>query len=128
MFRSLVEATAYGSRAISEHFTAAGIPIEEIIALGGISQRSDYAVQVAADVLGMPIKVAATAEGSALGAAMFAATAAGEFASVQQAQEAMGGGFRSVYEPDAARAAQYSAGYRRYQQLAAAVEGGDWRR
>ena len=128
LFRSLVEATAYGSRAINEHFTAAGIAVEEIIALGGISQRSDFAVQVAADVLGMPIKVAATEEGSALGAAMFAATAAGHYACVEEAQAAMGAGFKAVCEPDPERAARYTEGYGRYRELAAAVESASWRR
>ena len=103
LFRSLVEATAYGSRAINEHFAAAGIAVDEIIALGGISQRSDFAVQVAADVLGMPIKVAATEEGSALGAAMCAATAAGHHATVEEAQAAMGAGFHLRAPPRARR-------------------------
>ena len=128
VFRSLVEATAYGSRAINEHFAAAGIAVDEIIALGGISQRSDFAVQVAADVLGMPIKVAATEEGSALGAAMCAATAAGHYATVEEAQAAMGAGFKATYEPDPERAARYNEGYRRYRELAQAVESAPWRR
>lgn len=128
LFRSLVEATAYGSRAINEHFAAAGIAVDEIIALGGISQRSDFAVQVAADVLGMPIKVAAAEEGSALGAAMFAATAAGHYARVEEAQAAMGAGFKATYEPDPERAARYTDGYGRYRELAAAVESASWRR
>lgn len=128
LFRSLVEATAYGSRAINEHFAAAGIAVEEIIASGGIAQRSDFAVQVAADVLGMPIKVAATDEGSALGAAMFAATAAGHYARVEEAQAAMGAGFKATYEPDPERAARYTDGYGRYRELAAAVESASWRR
>ena len=127
VYRSLVEATAYGSRAINEHLIAAGIPVDEIIALGGISQRSDFAVQVAADVLGMPIKVSATDEGSALGAAMCAATAAGYYATVQEAQAAMAPGFKTTYEPDPQRASQYTEGYQRYRALAEAVESAPWR-
>ncbi len=128
LFRSLVEATAYGSRAINEHFAAAGIAVDEIIALGGISQRSDFAVQVAADVLGMPLKVAATGEGSALGAAMCAATAAGHYPTVEEAQAAMGAGFKATYEPHPERARRYAEGYLRYRELAAAVESASWRR
>ena len=127
VYRSLVEATAYGSRAINEHLVAAGIPVDEIIALGGISQRSDFAVQVAADVLGMPIKVSATEEGPALGAAMCAATAAGHYATVQKAQAAMAPGFNTTYEPDLRRAAQYTEGYQRYRALAESVESAPWR-
>ena len=92
--------------------------MDEIIALGGISQRSDFAVQVAADVLGMPIKVSATEEGPALGAAMCAATAAGHYATVQEAQAAMAPGFKTTYEPHPGRAAQYTEGYQRYRALA----------
>lgn len=127
VYRSLVEATAYGSRAINEHLVAAGIPVDEIIALGGISQRSDFAVQVAADVLGMPIKVSATEEGPALGATMCAATAAGHYATVQEAQAAMAPGFKTTYEPDRGRATQYTEGYQRYRALAEAVESAPWR-
>ncbi|MDE0227768.1 MAG: FGGY-family carbohydrate kinase, partial [Spirochaetaceae bacterium] len=87
----------------------------------------DFAVQVAADVLGMPIKVSATEEGPALGAAMCAATAAGHYATVQEAQAAMAPGFKTTHEPDLGRAAKYTEGYQRYRALAETVESAPWR-
>jgi len=67
-------------------------------------------------------QVSATDEGPALGAAMCAATAAGHYPSVQEAQAAMAPGFKTTHEPDPGRAAQYSEGYQRYRALAETVE------
>lgn len=126
VFRSLVEATAFGSRLIIEHLKENGITIEEIIALGGISQKSDFAVQVATDVLNMPIKVAATSEGSALGAAMFAAVAAGVYSTIEDAQTYMTPTFKKTYQPNPDTTTIYSDSYYRYCELAKTVESGNW--
>ena len=126
IFRSLVEATAFGSRLIIEHLKENGIMIEKIIALGGISQKSDFAVQVASDVLNMPIKVAATTEGSALGAAMFAAVAAGFYNSVEDAQTFMAPPSKKTYRPNPDTTNIYLDSYYRYCELAKTVESGNW--
>ena len=60
IFRALVEATAFGSRAIVEQFRKEGVPINAVIAQGGIARKSPFVMQVTADVLGMPIRVAAS--------------------------------------------------------------------
>ena len=71
-------------------------------------------MQTLANVLGMPIKVAKAEQACALGAAMFAAVAAGKYHKVEDAQKAMGQGFASVYQPDEAAHKQYLKLYRRY--------------
>lgn len=122
LYRSLVEATAFGALAIVEQFRREGVEIREVIALGGVSQRSTFVMQVTADVLGMPIKVARSEQAVALGAAMFAAVAAGVHRDVAGAQAAMGSGFRTTHEPDPARSAAYRDLYQKYLELGKALE------
>jgi L-ribulokinase len=123
VFRALVEATAFGSRAIVEQFRKEGVAINAVIALGGIARKSPFVMQVTADALGMPIRVAASEQACALGAAMLAAVAAGVFPNVTAAQKAMGSGFDKVFKPDRRRADYYRASYRRYVALAGSLEG-----
>jgi L-ribulokinase len=122
IFRALVEATAYGSRAIVERFRSEGVIIEEVVALGGIAQKSPFVMQVTADVLNMPIKVATSEQTCALGAAMFAAVAAGIYDSVADAQAKMGSGFSRSYTPDPANAKIYDRLYEKYLQLGNTLE------
>jgi len=123
IFRALVEATAFGSRAIVEQFRRQGLSINTVIAMGGIARKSPLVMQVMADVLDTTIRVAASEQACALGAAMFAAVAAGVFPSVTEAQKRMGSGFDMVFAPNRRRAGVYARLYRRYSSLAATLEG-----
>lgn len=122
LYRTLVEATAFGSRAIVESLLAQGIRIDTVVGIGGISQKSPLVMQILADVLGMPIEVARAEQACALGAAMFAAVAAGVFPDIETAQEALGEGTAFTYRPDAERHARYSRMYVRYRRLGAFAE------
>jgi L-ribulokinase len=122
VFRALVEATAFGSKAIAEQFLKEGVAIASVIALGGIAKKSPFVLQITADVLGMPIKVVASEQACALGAGMFGAVAAGVHRTVAEAQRRMGSGFDRVFKPDAKRAAHYRKAYARYRELGAALE------
>ena len=117
IFRALVEATAFGSKAIVDRFLENGIEIKEVIGIGGISLKSPFVMQTLANVLGMPIKVAKAEQACALGAAMFAAVAAGKYTKVKDAQNAMGQGFASVYQPDTDTHIQYMELYRKYLKI-----------
>jgi L-ribulokinase len=123
IYRSLVEATAFGSRAIVERFRSQGIRIDSAIAIGGVAKKSRLVMQTIADVLDMEVTVSAGEQTVALGAAMFAATAAGLYTDVQDAQRAMSPGVDSVYRPDPARARRYTRLYNDYLALGAFVEG-----
>jgi len=79
-------------------------------------------MQVLADVLNRPIKVSKSEQTVALGAAMFAAVAAGIYPDVQEAQRAMGAGFDVEYTPDPDRVARYQELYDRYLQFGQFVE------
>jgi L-ribulokinase len=117
IFRALVEATAYGSKAIVDRFIENGVEIKEIIGIGGISLKSPFVMQTMADVLNMPIKVAKAEQACAFGASMFAAVVAGVYEKVEDAQAAMGMGFASEYFPNAENAKLYAELYKKYVSL-----------
>ena len=117
IFRALVEATAYGSKAIAERFKREGIFVDEVIALGGVAKKSPFVMQTLADVLNVPIKVAKTEQTCAFGACMFATVVAGVYTNVEEAQKAMGQGFESEYRPIPENTGQYAVLYQKYLKL-----------
>ena len=122
IYRSLVEATAFGSRAIVERFRAQGIRIDSAIAIGGVAKKSRFVMQTIADVMNLEVTVASGDQPVALGAAMFAATAAGVYRDIGDAQRAMSSGTDSVYRPDPVRAKRYDRLYKDYLALGSFVE------
>lgn len=122
IFKSLVEATCFGSKAIIERFIAEGITIKGIIALGGVAKKSAYVMQTMSTILNMPIKVHSSDQTCANGAAMFAATAAGIYNKVEDAMNAMGQGFEKIYEPEKGKIAYYEKRYQLYQNLGKKIE------
>ncbi len=117
LFKAIVEATAFGSRAIVDRYIAEGVPIRQVIAIGGVAKKSPFVMQTLADVLDMPIKVARSDQACALGASMNAAVAAGVHSDLFAAQRAMGSGFDAHYEPRKAQVAIYKKLYEKYQSL-----------
>ncbi len=122
IYRALVEATAFGSKAIVDRFIENGVEIKEIIGIGGIALKAPFVMQTLADVLNMPIKVAKAEQACAFGASMFAAVAAGVYAKVEDAQSAMGMGFAKEYYPNAENHKMYLALYEKYCKLGAFTE------
>ncbi len=118
LFKSLVEATAFGSRAIAERFIEEGVPIREVIAIGGVAKKSPFVMQILADVMNTEIKVASADQACALGAAMFAATVAGIYSNVEDAMVAMEQGYDIIYRPNPDKAIFYDKKYRKYKELA----------
>lgn len=121
-FRALVEATAFGAKAIVERFREEGIPINQVIAIGGIAKKSDFVMQVTADVFNMPIKVARSEQACALGAGMFGAVAAGIYPDLPGAQNSMSGGFDKTYLPQPEAAQKYQKSYQKYLELGKTLE------
>ena len=117
LFKAIVEGTAFGSRAITERLIEEGVRVERIYAVGGISQKSRFVIQTLCDVLKMPIKVVRSEQACALGAAMYAAVAAGIYPSIAEAQRAMLSGFANEYLPSAERGAIYDKLYERYKRI-----------
>ncbi len=122
IFRALVEATAFGSRAINDRFIAEGVRIDGVIALGGVAKKSPLVMQIVADVLDMPIKIARSEQACALGAAMAAAVAAGVYANTSEAQKNMGGGIETEYHPIPENVEKYKALYGKYKKFGKFIE------
>jgi L-ribulokinase len=122
VFRALVEATAFGSRAIVERFREEGVRIDGVIAMGGVAKKSPFVMQTVADVMNMPILVAKSEQTCALGAAMAASVVAGRFNSFETAQKSMGAGYEKEYIPDKQNAAKYDRLYQKYVKLGYFIE------
>jgi len=124
VFRALAEGTCFGAKRIVERFNEEGVPVKGLIGIGGVAKKSAYIMQMMADVLQMPIRVHQFEHTCALGAAMFAATAAGIYATVEEAMKAMGGGFDKTYNPNVVLASFYEKRYLKYKSLGNFVESG----
>ncbi|MBK6283816.1 MAG: ribulokinase [Draconibacterium sp.] len=122
IFRALVEATAFGSKAINDRFIAEGVRIDGVIALGAVAKKSPLVMQIVADVLNMPIKVARSEQACALGSAMAAAVVAGVYKNTAEAQKKMGGGIETEYHPIPENVEKYKALYEQYKKLGQFVE------
>ncbi len=122
IFRALVEATAFGAKKIVDRFISEGVRIDGIVALGGVAKKSPFVMQVVADVLNMPILVARSEQACALGTAMAAATVAGLYPTVLDAQKAMGNGYEMEYKPIRANADAYARLYALYSEAGDFVE------
>jgi len=122
IFKSLVEATAFGARAISDRFQQEGVPIKQVIAIGGVAKKSPFVMQTLADVLNMPIKVASSDQACALGAAICASVAAGVYPDMASAQKNMASAFDATYEPRPEVVPIYEALYQRYQGIGQYIE------
>lgn len=124
IFRAVVEATCFGAKSIVERFIEEGIPVKGLIGMGGVAKKSPYIMQTMADVIDMPIRIHRSEQTCAIGAAMFAATAAGIYARVEDAMEAMGQGFECTYYPRPEMVSIYAERYGQYKQAGAFVESG----
>lgn len=122
IFKALVEATCFGAKAIIERFNEQGMPVRGLIGLGGVAKKSPYIMQVMADVVNMPIRIHKSDQTCAMGAAMFAATAAGVYSRVEEAMKAMGQGFGEEYLPHANHTLYYQNRYRQYKSLGTFME------
>ncbi|HEY0678961.1 MAG TPA: FGGY-family carbohydrate kinase, partial [Chitinophagaceae bacterium] len=122
IFKSLAEATCFGARAIVDRFNSQGIAIRGLIGLGGVAKKSPYIMQMMSDVMNMPIRIHKSDQTCAIGAAMFAATAAGLYDKVEDAMGAMGQGFDVTYLPKQENVKYYQQRYEQYNRLGRFIE------
>lgn len=122
IFRAIAEATCFGAKAIVDRFNEQGVPVKGLIGIGGVAKKSPFIMQMMADVMDMPIRIHKSEQTCALGAAMFAATAAGIYSKVEEAMIAMGQGFDAEYFPDKNKVEIYRRRFLKYKALGAFVE------
>jgi L-ribulokinase len=121
IYRALIEATAYGARAIIERMREYGIPIERVVCCGGIAEKNDLFMQIYADVIGQPMLIAGSPQTPALGAAIAAAVTAGAdhggYADWTVAQSRMTALKEKRFTPDSEARATYDELYGLYREL-----------
>lgn len=122
VYRALLESTVFGARAIVDHFRSNGIQINKVIMTGGISRKSPLVMQMCADTFNLPVVVAACDQTCALGSAMFGAVAAGRYAKVEDAMNAMGAGFDAEYLPNPELVPVYEKMFQKYLEYGKMVE------
>lgn len=121
VYRTLLEATAFGTRKIIDAFHGNGVPVDEVYACGGLPQRNSLLMQIYADVTNREIKIADSKQTPAIGAAMFGAVAAGSakggYDSVVDAAKAMARVREETFKPIPANVAVYERLYQEYGTL-----------
>ena len=121
IYRTLLEATAFGTRKIVDAFHDNGVEVNELYACGGLPQRNRLLMQIYADVTNREIKIADSKQTPALGAAMFGAVAAGAeqggFASIVEAAAKMARVREESFKPIPEHVAVYEKLYQEYSRL-----------
>jgi L-ribulokinase len=117
IYRALLESIAFGSRRILDNFSEHGLDCGEIVACGGIAEKSPLMMQMLADTSGRPVHVPASTQIPARGAALFGAVAAGHFPDIEAATNATRPKVARSYEPDREAALIYDSVYEIYREL-----------
>lgn len=114
IYKSLVEAAAYGSKAIIDRLLENNVHITEVIAVGGVAKKSDFAMQTLSNVLNLSIKIASSDQSCAMGASMNAAVVGQVYNQLEIAQHKMGGDIEKVFIPNLDKVSIYEKNYLKY--------------
>jgi L-ribulokinase len=117
IYRALIEATAFGARAIIERIKEYGVPIDRVVCAGGIAEKNPLLMQIYADITGCTMLVAGSSQACALGSAVSAAVLAGAHPDFPTAQKKMTSLKKVAYKPKAAAQKTYNELYTLYRQL-----------
>jgi L-ribulokinase len=121
IYRALIEATAFGARAIIDRLVERGVPVERVVCCGGIAEKNDLFMQIYADALGRPMLIAGSPQtpalGAAIGAAVAAGAAAGGYDGFAAAQRCMTSLSPRRFTPEPAAVRVYDELYGIYREL-----------
>jgi L-ribulokinase len=117
IYRALLESIAFGNRRIIENFQEHGLKLNEIVACGGIAEKSPLMMQLLADTSGLRVSVPDSTQIPARGSALFGAVAAGHFPDIDSAIAATRPRIARSYTPDAHAQAVYDQVYAVYRSL-----------
>jgi len=117
IYRACIEATAFGALRIIEQMEQYGVRVEDVVACGGIADKSPLTMQIYADVLERPVAIARSGQTCALGSAIFGAVVGGAYATAGEAQANMAGVRETVYLPNPAAFEVYRELYGLYRDL-----------
>lgn len=117
IYRALIEATAFGARAIIERIREYGVPINRVVCCGGIAEKNPMLMQIYADVTGCTMQVAGSSQACALGSAISAAVLAGAHKDFATAEKAMTSLKPVSYSPITENQNVYNQLYRLYRTL-----------
>lgn len=117
IYRALIEATAFGARAIIERIREYGVPIERVVCAGGIAEKNPLLMQIYADVTGCTMLVSGSSQACALGSAISAAVLAGAHPDFPTAQRKMTSLKKVSYRPKRAAQKTYHQLYALYRQV-----------
>jgi L-ribulokinase len=120
VYRAIIESTAFGARSILENFIKSGVPVNEIMAGGGLT-KNQFVMQIYADVIGRDIKVTTEQHASALGAAILGAISAGNekggYDSYAEAVVSVTSPVQHIYSPNVDNVEVYDRLYAEYKHL-----------
>ena len=122
IFKALVNAICFGSKKILDRFEDEGIEIKSVVGIGGVARKSKFIMQSLANTLNVPIKVAASDQAPALGAAVYAAVAAGIYPDVIEASKTLGSDYEAEYHPQPEHLEEFAGLMERYEVLSQFVE------
>lgn len=121
IYRSLIESTAFGARAIMERFEEYGVKVDRVVNCGGIAAKNPLVMQIYADIMGRPVAISRSTQTCALGAAIGAAVAAGTgkggHAHFAGAVAAMTGNQKKMFKPSKANVELYNRLYTLYRKM-----------
>ena len=122
IFKALINAICFGSKKIADRFQEEGIKIESVVGIGGVARKSPFIMQTLANVMNMPIKVAASDQAPALGAAIYAAVASGIYSNVIEASAQMGSDYEAEYLPEPKAVKEFQKSIHSYESLGIFME------
>lgn len=122
IFLSLIHAICFGSKTIVDRFVEEGVEINQIVGIGGVAKKSTFIMQTLANTLNMPVRVAASEQTPALGAAIYASVASGIYTSFEKASSTLGSSYVAEYHPEAKKVLQMQKLMHKYTELGISVE------